>query len=352
MWMAPSLSGAVTLICCAAPRTLPNGSTASSTRRLTPGRSTMPMYSQAPIRRLACSVFLPTRRSSTPWPLTLRRSARPASPLTRTLSEVEGKVSPSRRSMKPRALLSMRGSRASRSMGLGTACGGATAAVGCAIPRDTRMPKKRLPTGDAPSAEPPPVAAPSVLPWLPDAPPMKLLGDADAAGIAISGAELACVVLVPVLPPARTSPLAGSARRSPTGTIRPSGSRRMRTWASASVSGTAAMASRRAMTSLITAGASQLVTTKLALWNSPFLRSTKRLSGRPALRLSSASSRAPAGSVVASSRSTWVTGLRPYRLHLPSTSVMTCVPSSMYRRTPGTPISSTPCWRPSRRQSM
>ncbi|MCY1363006.1 hypothetical protein D9M69_497480 [compost metagenome] len=181
---------------------------------------------------------------------------------------------------------------------------------------------------------------------LPPPPLTKLLALAGATGSAISGAEVVCTA--PVLPLANAWPVAGRPRTSPTGTTLPSGSRRRRTCASASVSGRAAMAARRAATSAITALSSQFVMMKLALWNSPFFRSTKRLSGVPELRLSSTSSLAPSGSVVWSRRSTCVTGLRPYRLHLPSMSVTTWVPSSMYRRTPGTPISSAPSWRPSR----
>ncbi|MDT4847800.1 hypothetical protein FQZ97_818700 [compost metagenome] len=117
--MAPSLSGAMTVISSALPRTLPKPSTASSLRVLTPGRRATPMYSQAAMFLEASWVFLPTRRSSSAAPFTLRRNDVPAVPLTRTLIDWPATVSRSFRPMKPRVLFSSWGSRVSSSMGLG-----------------------------------------------------------------------------------------------------------------------------------------------------------------------------------------------------------------------------------------
>ena len=133
IWIAPSWSGAVMSIWRGSPRALPKSSTASSRRRLLPGLRLTPMYSQAPIFFAGSWVFLPTRRSSIAWPLTARRSATPASPLTRTLIDGASTVSPSFRPMKSSALLSICGSSTSRSIGLGAACGSRAAPRGASI---------------------------------------------------------------------------------------------------------------------------------------------------------------------------------------------------------------------------
>ena len=117
----------------------------------------------------------------------------------------------------------------------------------------------KLPAGPGAAA----FAMPSVPPPEPPAASTKVLALPDDAGSAISAAEVRATV--PELPPEVDCPLAGSERVSPTAMIFPSGSRRSRICASASVSGMAAIAARRAATSSITPLSSQLEMMKLAL---------------------------------------------------------------------------------------
>ena len=108
-------------------------------------------------------------------------------------------------------------------------------------------------------------------------------------------------------PPIR--PLAGWARRSPAGTGRPSRVSSLLSCASISPLSRPAFF-RRAWTSARIFGVAE-PSAKSALCSSPRLRSAKREVPTPAWRVESASIFAPAGSVVSSSFTTWVRGLRP-----------------------------------------
>ena len=307
------------------------------------------------------------------WPLTVKRSTEPAWPLTRTLIDCVGMVSPFFRSMKP-GWLSIVRITVSRSTTSGADCGSSGSAagsndlpcVGSGLPAPEKveaslptMPCACVPDARAVNgakrfevaglrAELTLSGAVELLPLggvapAPRGAPIKVLAPVLPTGNWISAALLG--TLAPVAPPADTWPVAGSPRRSPVTIGRPCASSR---WVTnvPSRSPRLAASARREVTSAIMARLSQLLMMKLALWNSPFFKSTNRLWGSLALRLSSRPKTAPAGSVLWSSRITWVMGLMPYRLHLPSLSVITLVPSSMNRRTPGIPASSAPSCMP------
>ena len=71
----------------------------------------------------------------------------------------------------------------------------------------------------------------------------------------------------------------------------------------------------------------QLPSMKSARCSSPFFRSRKRLKASPALRFELVVSRLPRGSVEPSTTMTVVRGARPQTLYLPSTSLISEVPS-------------------------